>query len=230
MRFTRFITSTLFVVLLSSLVSFGGPLAKKGKLILDSPFQGKLERHEQVDVGGDWVRRVSAGHWSLQPDGSLLAVNVPEHGHGPVITYIAPVVDIIIECEFMLPVLEGPNRHFRIFLDHADYAGHNIQSTANVSSSFRPVGFTLQHLRKNKDKTAAEDVDFGLEQLDLKGGVWYKMCLEVFDGKARTTVAGKTIEGEHRALKEEKSKIGLNPGLAGGSIRNFKAWEAGAKK
>ncbi|MGK0241257.1 MAG: hypothetical protein ACI92G_004749 [Candidatus Pelagisphaera sp.] len=230
MRFTRFFTSILFVVLLSSLASFGGPLAKKGKLVLNSPFEGSLERHEQVGVGGGWLRRVSAGHWSLQPDGSLLAVNVPEHGHGPVITYIAPVVDIIIECEFMLPVLEGPNRHFRIFVDQAGYGGHNIQSTANVSSVFRPVGFTLQHLRKSKDKSIVDDVDFGLEELDLKGGVWYQMRLEVFDGKARTTVAGKTIEGEHRALKEEKSKIGLNPGLAGGSIRNFKAWEAGAKK
>ena len=211
MRLTRFSTSALLVLLLSSLASLGGPLAKKGKLILDSPFEGSLERHEQVKLGGGWVRRVSAGHWSLQSDGSLLAINVPEHGDGPVITYIAPLVDVIIECEFMLPVEEGPNRHFRIFVDQAGFAGHNIQSTANVSSVFRPVGFTLQHLRKNKDKVIITDVDFGLEELDLKGGVWYKMRLEVFDGKARTTVAGKTIEAEHQALREEKSKIVQKP-------------------
>ncbi|MDG2255858.1 MAG: hypothetical protein P8L49_12955 [Opitutaceae bacterium] len=126
MRLTRFSTSALLVLLLSSLASLGGPLAKKGKLILDSPFEGSLERHEQVKLGGGWVRRVSAGHWSLQSDGSLLAINVPEHGHGPVITYIAPLVDVIIECEFMLPVEEGPNRHFRIFVDQAGFAGHNI--------------------------------------------------------------------------------------------------------
>ena len=211
MRLTRFSTSALLVLLLSSLASLGGPLAKKGKLILDSPFEGSLERHEQVKLGGGCVRRVSAGHWSLQSDGSLLAINVPEHGHGPVITYIAPLVDVIIECEFMLSVEEGPNRHFRIFVDQAGFAGHNIQSTANVSSVFRPVGFTLQHLRKNKDKVIITDVDYGLEELDLKGGVWYKMRLEVFDGKARTTVAGKTIEAEHQALREEKSKIVQKP-------------------
>ena len=72
-------------------------------------------------------------------------------------------------------------------------------------------GCTLQHLRKKKDKTIVTDVDFGLEELDLKGGVWCKMRLEVFDGKARTTVAGKTIEAEHQALREEKSKIVQKP-------------------
>ena len=54
-------------------------------------------------------------------------------------------------------------------------------------------GCTLQHLRKKKDKTIVTDVDFGLEELDFKGGFWCKMRLEVFDGKLRTTVAGKTM-------------------------------------
>jgi len=220
-RFPKYIVS---LSLLLSLSCLGGPLAKKGKLILDSPFDGSLVRHEQVELEGKWIRRISYGDWSRQADGSLLAVNVPEHGHGPVLTYIAPVTDIIIECEFKLPLQEGPDRHFRIFLDHTDYGGHTIQSTANVSSTFRPVGFTLQHLRKNKDKTTGQDIEFGLEELDLKGDVWYKMRLEVLGGKTRATVAGKTIEGQSAALDVVKSKIGLNPGLAGGSIRNFKAW------
>ncbi len=225
MPIVRFLNSLVAVALLLSVTTLAGPLAKKGTLVLDSPFEGSLVRHEQVDLKGGWTRRISFGDWSLQSDGSLLAVNVPEHGHGPVLTYIAPVTDIIIECEFKLPLEEGPNRHFRIFLDHADYRGHNIQSTANVSSTFRPVGFTLQHLRKDQDAKIEEDVEFGLEPLDLKGGVWYKMRLEVLGGRTRATVAGKTIEGEHSALNVEKSKIGLNPGLAGGSIRNFKAWK-----
>lgn len=228
MLLTRFLNCFVALTLLSSLTSLAGPLAKKGRLVLDNPFEGSLDRHEQVDMGGGWVRRISFGDWSRQSDGSLLAVNVPDHGHGPVLTYIAPVTDIIIECEFKLPVQEGPDRHFRIFLDDADYRGHNIQSTANVSSSFRPVGLTLQHLRKSEDKAIGADVDFGLEELELKGGVWYKMRLEIFEGKARTTVAGKTLEGQHPALKDVKSKIGLNPGMAGGSVRNFKAWKVKA--
>ena len=51
------------------------------------------------------------------------------------------------------------------------------------------------------------------------------MRLEVLGDKVRTTVAGKTLGGQLPGLNVEKSKIGLNPGLAGGSIRNFKAWE-----
>ncbi|MBT5813323.1 MAG: hypothetical protein HN763_10045 [Opitutales bacterium] len=221
----HFISCFLVAVLLPSLSSLAGPLAKKGKLILDSPFERSLTWGESVTLQEGWIRRVSAGDWSLQSDGSLLAVNVPEHNHGPVITYTAPINDIIIECEFKLPAQEGPNRHFRIFLDQAGYAGHNIQSTANVSSTFRPVGLTLQHLLKDKEKKSVADVDFGLEALNLKGDVWYTMRLEVLGDKARTTVAGKTLGGQLRGLNVEKSKIGLNPGLAGGSIRNFKAWE-----
>lgn len=64
--------------------------------------------------------------------------------------------------------------------------------------------------------------------LDLKPGTWYKMRLEVVGDKARTTVDGITLEGHHPDLRVEKSKIGLNPGLAGGSIRNFKAWKVKA--
>lgn len=202
------------------------PIARKGALLLSGNFEGSLKRHEAVTVDESWQRRISFGDWSVQEDGSIVAVNVPEHGHGPVITFIKPVRDIIIECEFKLPKEEGPNRHFRIFLDHADYRGHNIQTTANVSSTFRPVGLSLQHLKKSKGGETLKDIEFGLEDLALKGDTWYKMRLEVFGDKVRTTVNGITIEGQHSALNVEKSKIGLNPGIAGGAIRSFRAWAA----
>ncbi len=62
------------------------------------------------------------------------------------------------------------------------------------------------------------------ELVDLKVG-W---SLEILDEKARATVAGKTIEGVYPALIFEKSKIGLNSRLAGGTIRNYKARKVGA--
>ena len=211
--------------LLSALSALGAPLAKKGKLILSNPFEGTLERHESVELKDGWTRRISFGIWTLQSDGSLKAINVPEHGHGPVLTFIAPIRDIIIECEFMIPETPIKDRHFRIFIDEDGFRGHNIQSTANLSSSFRPVGFTLQHLRKDDKKGIVKDVDFGPLELDLKPCKWYQMRLEVVGDQARTTVDGITLMGQHPDLNVEKSKIGLNPGLAGGSIRNFKAWK-----
>ena len=137
---------------------------------------------------------------------------------------LAPIHDIIIECEFQIPETPEKDRHFRIFIDEDGYRGHNIQSTANVSSVFRPVGLTLQHLRKNDDKGTLTDADFGPLNLDLQPNTWYKMRLEVMGDQARTTVAGKTITATHPNLTVVKNKIGLNPGMAGGRIRNFKAW------
>ncbi|MDA1065314.1 MAG: hypothetical protein O3C43_02295 [Verrucomicrobia bacterium] len=212
-------------ILFSALTALGAPLAKKGTPILSNPFEGSLERHESVDLKNGWTRKISFGIWTLQNDGSLKAINVPEHGHGPVLTFIALIRDIIIECEFMIPETPIKDRHFRIFIDEDGFGGHNIQSTANLSSSFRPVGFTLQHLRKDEKQGIVQDVDFGPLELNLIPGKWYKMRLEVVGDQARTTVDGITLESQHANLNVEKSKIGLNPGLAGGSIRNFKAWE-----
>jgi len=210
---------------LSSLSALGGPLAKKGELILSNPFNGSLKRHESVDLQNGWTRRISYGIWTQKKDGSMKAINVPEHGHGPVLTFIAPIRDIIIECEFMIPKEPINDRHFRIFIDEDGFRGHNIQSTANISSKFRPVGFTLQHLRKDEQKGIVQDADFGPLELDLKPGKWYKMRLEVVGDQAQTTVDEITLEGQHADINVEKSKIGLNPGLAGGRIRNFKAWK-----
>lgn len=211
---------------LLSLQSSATAIARKGELLLSNNFEGSLTRHEMVPIKDGWHRRVSYGDWSVQQDGSLIAVNVPEHRHGPVMTFIAPIRDIIIECEFKLPKQEGPDRHFRIFLDHTDFRGHTIQTTANLSSTFRPVGLSLQHLKKSKSGETLQDIEFGLEDLALQGDTWYKMRLEIFRDKVRTTVNGVTIEGHHSALDVEKSKIGLNPGKAGGAIRKLRVWAA----
>ena len=217
---------TLIGCTLLTLQSTATAIANKGELLLSNHYEGTLTRHENVEIKDGWQRRISYGEWTAQQDGSVIAVNVPEHGHGPVMTFIAPIRDIIIECEFKLPKKEGPDRHFRIFLDHADYRGHTIQTTANVSSTFRPAGLSLQHLKKSKDGGTLKDIEFGLEDLALRGDTWYKMKLEIFRDRVRTSVNGVTIEGHHSALDVEKSKIGLNPGKAGGSIRNFRAWAA----
>ncbi len=224
MSFFSILRTTLAYLLLSSVATLGGTSAKKGKLVLSNPFEGSLERHESVDLENGWIRRVSFGVWTIENNGSVSAVNIPEQGHGPVLTYIAPIHDIIIECEFQIPATPLKDRHFRIFIDEDGFGGHNIQSTANVSSTFRPVGFTLQHLRKDKNKEIVKDVDLGPLNLDLEPDTWYKMRLEVLGDQARTTVAEKTIGATHPNLTVEKNKIGLNPGMAGGRIRNFNVW------
>lgn len=203
-----------------------GPLAEKGELILSNPFEGSLKKKELVEIGDGWQRRISFGDWTLQADGSLTAANVPEDGHGPVLTYIAPVKDLVVECEFRIPTEPAADRHFRIFLDHQDYRGHTIQSTANLSSTFRPVGLTLQHISKSNDdsKNTIQDIEFGPRDIELKPGIWYKIRLDVVGDKAWTSVNGITLFGQNKVLDVEKSKIGLNPGKAGGSIRNLKIW------
>lgn len=204
----------------------GQPLAEKGRLILSNPFEGSLEKKKLVAIGDGWQRRVSFGAWTLRSDGSVTAENVPVDGHGPVLTYIASVRDLIIECEFKMPASPKANRHFRIFLDHADYAGHAIQITANISSVFRPVGLTLQHISKTKDgeKRVIKDIEFGPAKLELNPDTWYTMRFEVVGDKAWTLVNGVSLRGQNEVIDVEKSKIGLNPGIAGGSIRNFKVW------
>ncbi len=213
-------------LLISILSAEGQPLAVKGDLILSNPFAGSLEKKKLVDIGSGWKRRVSFGDWTVLADGSVTAKNVPEDGHGPVLTYIAPVRDLVIECEFKIPVAPLQNRHFRIFLDHLDYAGHAIQSTANVSSVFRPVGLTLQHISRTRDaeKRLLKDIEFGPVELDLNPNTWYKMRLDIVGDRAWTVVNGVSLYGRNQVIDVEKSKIGLNPGIAGGSIRNFKVW------
>ena len=179
-----------------------------------------------VAIGDGWQRRVSFGAWTLRSDGSVTAENVPVDRHGPVLVYIAPVRDLIIDCEFKIPASPKANRHFRIFLDHADYSGHAIQSTANISSVFRPFGLTLQHISKTKDaeKRVIKDIEFGPAKLELNPDTWYTMRFEVVGDKAWTLVNGVSLRGQNEVIDVEKSKIGLNPGIAGGSIQNFKVW------
>lgn len=226
MQIPKILLFTL-AVSMTGLVLFGqaGPLANKGKLILSSPFAGSLEQKELVDVKKGWQRRISFGEWTLQPDGSLTAINIPEDGHGPVLTFLAPIRDVVIECEFTVPAGVVADRHFRIFLDHPDYRGHTIQSTANLSSTFRPVGLTLQHISKGEDKKTIEDIEFGPTDLDIEPGTWYKMRLDLIGDQAWTIVNGVRLSGRNKVLDVEKSKIGLNPGKAGGSIRNFRVWK-----
>ncbi len=208
-----------------------GPLAEKGELILSNPFEGSLEKKKLIEIGNGWQRRISFGEWKLKADGSVTAANVPEDGHGPVLTYIAPVRNLVIECEFRVPAEPVKDRHFRIFLDHQDYRGHTIQSTANLSSVFRPVGLTLQHISKSSDdsKKTIQDIEFGPVEITLRPDTWYKMRLDVVGDKAWTSVNGVTLFGRNKVLDVEKSKIGLNPGKAGGSIRNFKVWAVKAE-
>lgn len=214
------------IIIFASLVGLAQPLAKKGELILSDPFEGSLEKKKLVKLENGWKRRVSFGDWTVEADGSLTVVNIPDDGHGPVLTLIAPVKDIVIECEFQIPDLPQKDRHFRIFLDHEDYAGHTIQSTANLSSVFRPVGLTLQHISKKRDakKTLIRDIEFGPAEIELNPNTWYKMRLDVVGDRAWTRVNGVVLGGSDEVLDVVKSKIGINPGMAGGRIRNFRAW------
>ncbi|MCZ6672944.1 MAG: hypothetical protein O7C75_08390 [Verrucomicrobia bacterium] len=223
----RLLAISLFLTALTVQAEY---IAKKSTRLLSNNFEGSLERHELVDVTEKWQRRISYGEWLVQRDGSIKAVNVPEHGHGPVLTFLGPIKNVTIQCEFQLPTQEGPDRHFRIFLDHPDYRGHTIQAWANLSTTFRPEGITLQHIRKDKDGKTVEDIEFGQRDFPLKPGAWYEMRLELFGDLVQVTVDGVSIQGRHTALDVEKFKIGLNFGKAGGAIRNFRVWQAVPKR
>ncbi len=217
----------LAALLLSLLFCFTSQSAEKGRLLFKDDFRkAPALKKKKVNVAEGWDQRLSFGDWSVLKEGGLKAVNVPSDGHGPVLTYLAPIDNVIIECEFKLPEKEGPDRHFRIFLDHPDYTGHTIAAWANFSTTFQPLGLTLLHNPKDKDKKVKEEKRFGPVDVNLKPGKWHHMRLELVDDLARVTVGDVTVEGRHPALATTKNKIGLNPGKAGGAIRNFEVWAA----
>jgi hypothetical protein len=112
-------------------------------------------------------------------------------------------------------------------LDHPDYRGHTINATANISSGFRPVGLTLQHLQKDANKKILVDVEFETKKLKLKPGRWHTMKVTLIDDYAMVEIDGQTMtEGRSEHLNVTKNKIGLNPGIAGGEIRNFRVVKA----
>jgi hypothetical protein len=207
-----------------------GPLAEKGKLLLADNFVKLPGDRKARGLAEGWQQRISFGKWIPIEEGGVRAVNVPEHGHGPVMTYLGPVGDVIIECEFMLPKKEGADRHFRIFLDHPDYRGHTIAAWANLTTVFQPLGLTLLHNPKSADKKVLEEARFGPQEVALEPGAWHTMRLELVGTRARVTVGDAVVEGEHAKLATTKNKIALNPGKAGGSLRNFKVWQAVPKK
>jgi hypothetical protein len=98
------------------------------------------------------------------------------------LTYLGPVGDVIIECEFRLPKKDEPDRHFRIFLDHPDYRGHTIAAWANLSTVFQPLGLTLLHNPKKADKEVLEEVRFGPEEVDLELNPLHPGAVDCGDG------------------------------------------------
>ncbi len=203
--------------------------AEKGRLVLSDDFSQAPSDHKVRDISESWQRKLSFGRWTSGASGGVKVEYVPKQGHGPVLTYLGSAKDVIIECEFRLPRDAVPNRHFRIFLDHPDYRGHTIAAWANVSSVFQPEGLTLLHNPKTKDKKVIEEARFGPVALKLKPGKWHKIRLELVGKRARVTIGDTVVEGEHPSLKTTKIKIGLNPGKAGGELRNFRVWEVKPK-
>jgi hypothetical protein len=203
-----------------------GALAQKGRLLLSDDFTKTPADRKVHDFSEGWQRRLSFGNWTVMEKGGVNVVNVPDEGHGPVLTYLGPVKDVIIECEFRLPTKAGPDRHFRIFLDHPDYRGHTIAAWANLATTFQPLGLTLLHNPKTKDKKVLKEVRFGPKAVNLKPGEWHKMRLELVGKRVRVTVGETVVEGEYPALATTKNKIGLNLGKAGGDLRSFRVWEA----
>ena len=216
----------LVVFALLTAAASGGPLATKGELLLSDDFASMPADRKPHKFGLGWKRKISFGAWAALKDGGVQAANIPEQGHGPVLTYLGPVKDVIIECEFRLPAKEGPDRHFRIFLDHPDYRGHNIAAWANLATKFQPLGLTLLHNPKTADKKVMEEVRFGPEAIELTPDVWHRMRLEVVGRNVRVTVGEVVVSGSHPRMATTRNKIGLNPGKAGGTLRNFRMWTA----
>lgn len=219
-----------FLVVVQANADPNRSLAEKGRLLLSDDFTKMPDDRKPHDFAENWQRRLSFGNWTSMPGGACHVEFIPGQGHGPVLTYLGPVQDVIIECEFRLPEKEGPDRHFRIFLDHPDYRGHTIAAWANLSTTFQPFGLSLLHNPKSKDKKVMEEVAFGPKSAVLTAGKWHKVRLELVGERVRVTVGDTVVEGRHPSLKTTKNKIGLNPGKGGGDLRNFRVWEAKPRK
>jgi len=204
----------------------GKSFAKKGELILSDDFSKPPVAKQTDEWKEGWQRRCSFGLWTSLGDGAVRARNVPSQGHGPVVSYQSPVKNVIVECEFRLPEADGPDRHFRIFLDFPQYRGHAIAAWANLSTVFQPAGLSLLHNPKNADKKVIKEARFGPAQVDLTPGKWHLMRLEILGEQVRVTVGDTVVKGTLPALDANKRNIALNPGKAGGELRNFRAWEA----
>ena len=228
--FLRLLILCLLVVLMTlsmenaeeSATSF----AKKGDLILTDDFSKPPVVKQTDEWSGDWQRRCSFGLWTSLGESAIRAQNVPSQGHRPVVSYQSPVKNVIVECEFRLPEAEGPDRHFRIFLDFPKYRGHAIAAWANLSTVFQPAGLSLLHNPKGANNKVINEARFGPVEVDLTPGKWHLMRLEILDQRVRVTVGDAIVEGTLPALNAKKRNIALNPGKAGGELRNFRVWEA----
>lgn len=202
-------------------------VAEESATILSDDFSLVPVHKETVEVASGVERRTTFGKWGLVAPGTLQASNVLEDKHGPVLAYSIPIDNAVITCEFKLPESPAENRHFRIFLDHPDYRGHAVNATANISSKFRPPGVTLQHLQKDPQaKKFIANIEFDTVEIDLTPSQWHTMKVTLIDDYVKVEVDGKTMtEGRSEHFKVTKNKIGLNSGIAGGWIRNFKVTE-----
>jgi hypothetical protein len=205
--------------------------AGESALIFAADFSKVPEHKKVIEVAPGVKRRTTFGKWELVGPNTLRATNIPEDNHGPVLVYEVPINNAVLTCDFKIPKAPAKNRHFRIFLDHPDYGGHTLNATANISSVFRPVGLTLQHLQKDKKtKKLLVNLEFKTVEVDLKPGQWHTMKVTLIDDYAKVEIDGKTMtEGSSEHLNVTKNKIGLNPGIAGGEIRDFKIMKAPKK-
>lgn len=195
----------------------------QGGLIFAADFSNAPVPKKMTEIQPGIKRRATFGQWDWVGKNTLKATNIPKDGHGPVLYYEMDVDNAVLICDFKLPEKEGADRHFRIFLDHPDYRGHTVNAVANISSVFRPKGLTLQHLQKDATKKSLVDIEFGEKALDLKPGQWHTMTVTLIDDYAKVDIDGKVmVEGRSDHLNITKKKIGLNPGKAGGEIRNFR--------
>lgn len=164
----------------------------------------------------------SYGQWEQTSKNTIKATYVPKDGHGPVLAYTLDINNAVISCDFKLTPNVTKDNHFRIFLDHPNYRGHTINAVANLGSAFRPVGVSLQHLQKDARKNILEDIEFGVKPFATQPGQWHTMKVTLIDDYVKIQVDDIIIEGRSKYLNVTKHKIGLNPGIAGGEIRNFK--------
>ena len=220
-------STTSIILILALSTSPTHAASSKTNLIFEADFSNVPVPKKITQITPYIKRRATFGEWELVGKNTLKATNIPDDGHGPVLYYEMDIDNAVLTCDFKLPEKEGPDRHFRIFLDHPDYRGHTINGWANLSTKFRPTGLTLQHLQKDENKKNLVDIEFGEKSLDLQPGKWHTMQITLIDDYASIEIDGATmIEGRSDHVNTTKHKIGLNPGKAGGHIRNFRITKA----
>jgi hypothetical protein len=199
-----------------------GPMAIKGKLVLEEDFRTNAEYGKQLQpVPEGWRVRASHATWKRTDVG---VQSTWESGHMPVLVYEGSFGDAVIEVDFRFRKEEGKWGGCRISASNAQLnpRAYAVSVWASSTNKGRPPGMVLEHdewkpgtITTVDNKSAAFEPD-----------TWYTLRLEVIGNTAQATCNGVTVYGAHEKFGLPKTSISLGTGLSVHDLRNFRVYEA----